>query len=76
MDFPCQKYRRVQLVEYMEGPGPNTCAGYCLFSKYNRMVQETHPPAELFQLQMGLSFPFLRANDLHSSLLNIRARSF
>ena len=31
---------------------------------------------ESFQLQMGFSFPFLRANDLHSSLLNIRARSF
>ena len=31
---------------------------------------------ELFQLQMGLSFPFLRANDLCSSLLNIRARNF
>ena len=25
---------------------------------------------------MGFSFPFLRANDLRSSLLNIRARSF
>ena len=31
---------------------------------------------ESFQLQMGLSFPFLRANNLRSSLLNIRARSF
>ena len=31
---------------------------------------------DLFQLQMGLSLPFLRANDLRSSLLNIRARSF
>ena len=31
---------------------------------------------ELFQLQMGFSFPFLRANDLRSYLLNIRARSF
>ena len=28
-----------------------------------------------FQLQMGFSFPFLHANDLRSSLLNIRARS-
>ena len=31
---------------------------------------------ELFQLQMGFSFPFLHANNLRSSLLNIRARSF
>ena len=31
---------------------------------------------ESFQLQMVFSFPFLRANDLRSSLLNIRARSF
>ena len=31
---------------------------------------------ESFQLQMGFSFPFLRANNLRSSLLNIRARSF
>ena len=31
---------------------------------------------ESFQLQMGFSFPFLRANDLGLSLLNIRARSF
>ena len=31
---------------------------------------------ESFQLKMGFSFPFLRANDLRLSLLNIRARSF
>ena len=31
---------------------------------------------ESFQLQMGFSFPFLRANDLRSSLLIMRARSF
>ena len=31
---------------------------------------------ESFQLQMGFSFPFLCANDIYSSLLNIRARSF
>ena len=31
---------------------------------------------ESFQLHVGFSFPFLRANDLRSSLLNIRARSF
>ena len=31
---------------------------------------------ESFQIQMGFSFPFLRAKDLRSYLLNIRARSF
>ena len=31
---------------------------------------------ESFQLQMGFPFPFLRANDLRSSLLNIRACIF
>ena len=31
---------------------------------------------ELFQLQMEFLFPFLRTNNLRSSLLNIRARSF
>ena len=31
---------------------------------------------ESLQLQMGFSFPFLCANDLRSSLLIIRARSF
>ena len=35
-----------------------------------------HARGESFQLQMGFSFPFLLANDLRSSLLNIRARSF
>ena len=30
---------------------------------------------ELFQLQMGLSFPFLRANDLRTSLLIMGTRS-
>ena len=30
---------------------------------------------ESFQLQMGLSFPFLRANDLRTSLLIMRTRS-
>ena len=35
-----------------------------------RIVQES------FQLQIGFSFPFLRANDLRSPLLNIRARGF
>ena len=32
--------------------------------------------SELFQLQMGFLFSFLRANDLRSSLLIIRARIF
>ena len=31
---------------------------------------------ESFQLQMGLSFPFLRAKDLRTSLLIMRTRSF
>ena len=31
--------------------------------------------AELFQIQMGFSFPFLRANDLRTSLLIMRTRS-
>ena len=31
---------------------------------------------ESFQLQMGFSFPFLRANDLRSSLLIMITRSF
>ena len=31
---------------------------------------------ELFQIQMGPSFPFLRANNICQYLLNIRARSF
>ena len=30
---------------------------------------------ELFQLQMVFSFPFLRANDLRTSLLIMRTRS-
>ena len=30
---------------------------------------------ESFQLQMGFSFPFLRANNLRTSLLNMRTRS-
>ena len=30
---------------------------------------------ESFQIQMGFSFPFLRANDLRTSLLIMRTRS-
>ena len=33
-------------------------------------------PGESFQIQMGFSFTFLRANDLRSSLLIMRTRSF
>ena len=33
-------------------------------------------PMESFQLKMGFSFQFLRANYIRSSLLNIRAHSF
>ena len=40
------------------------------------MVRSLDLVWESFQLQMGFSFPFLRANDLRLSLLNIRARSF
>ena len=32
-------------------------------------------PTESFQLQMGFSFPFLRVNNLRTSLLIIRTRS-
>ena len=35
-----------------------------------------HSSTKSFQLQMVFPFPFLRANDLRSSLLNIRDRSF
>ena len=46
----------------------------------NLTLSANHPvrpcaPAELFQLQMGLPFPFSRANDLRSSLLILRTRS-
>ena len=40
------------------------------------MIESIFSLLELFQLQMRLSFPFLRANDLRSSLLNIRAHIF
>ena len=35
-----------------------------------------HPKGESLQLQMGFSFPFLRAKDLRISLLIMRTRSF
>ena len=46
-------------------PPPNRC--YC---------RRSSVLGELFQLQMGFSFPFLCANDLRSSLLIIRAHIF
>ena len=65
----CSKVFSQQSIKYMVAP-----------IKYNTSVVEFYgsvqPPPESFQLQMGFSFPFLRANDLHSSLLNIRARIF
>ena len=45
-------------------------------SRLVELVSIAMPAVESFQLQMGFSFPLLRANDLRSSLLNIRARSF
>ena len=41
-----------------------------------RSVISSYLDVESFQLQMGFSFPLLRDNDLRSSLLIIRARSF
>ena len=41
-------------------------------------IKRNHKPTatpESFQLQMGFSFPFLRANDLRTSLLIMRTRS-
>ena len=35
-----------------------------------------HPIVESFQIQMGFSFPFLRANDLRLSLLIMRTHRF
>ena len=50
---------------------------YYIFDVISQMYAKLQIlPSESFQLQMGLSFPFLRANDLHLSLLNIRALSF
>ena len=46
-----------------------------VFFKHNYITNPETTP-ESFQLQMRFSFPFLRANDLRLSLLNIRARSF
>ena len=40
------------------------------------LAEKLEGVGESFQLQMGFSFPFLCANNLRSSLLNIRARSF
>ena len=46
------------------------------FIQHHQKSQNNQVVVELFQPQMGLSFPFLRANNLRSSLLNIRARIF
>ena len=42
---------------------------------HNHLLSQPFIP-ESFQIQMGFSFPFLRANYLRSSLLNIRACGF
>ena len=42
----------------------------CVWERVNGPIHES------FQLQMGFLFPFLRANDLRSSLLIMRTRSF
>ena len=44
----------------------------CIIEKYRIVV----PVDESFQLQMGFSFPFLRANNLRSYILIMRTRSF
>ena len=45
--------------------------------KFSRTMKELERYlGESFQIQMGFSFPFLRANDLRASLLNIRAHIF
>ena len=56
--------------------GYNTFSDVMISVLISDKVQHPIDRLELFQLQMGFSFPFLRANHLRSSLLNIRARSF
>ena len=68
----CQEDTGVKGIHFRNGLFPDT-------SKPPANVFCAHlldKPGESFQLQMGFLFPFLRANDLRSSLLNIRARSF
>ena len=48
--------------------------GAIILDRLGKKWWEGH--GESFQLQIGFSFPFLRAKDLRLSLLNIRARSF
>ena len=52
---------------------PLSCIG-ALVSQKTRLLE--CDVVESFQLQMGLSFPFLLANDLRSSLLIMRTLSF
>ena len=40
------------------------------------IYEEDDPTIESFQVQIGFSFPFLLANNLCSSLLIMRTRSF
>ena len=40
------------------------------------LIHNNRCASESFQLEMGFSFPFLRANDLRLSLLIMRTRSF
>ena len=51
-------------------------SSHSLFRRLLCIPTSPPPPLELFQLQMGFSFPFLRANDLRSYLLIMRTRSF
>ena len=61
---------------------PDNCGPHCITLKttnctslYHRMVCGVIT-MESFQVQMGFSFPFLRANNLRSSLLIMRTRRF
>ena len=58
---------------FLGGVQPNMPPSISLSGIYQNYLFNT---VESFHPQMGFSFPFLRANDLRSSLLYIRARSF
>ena len=64
------------LVTLGRGDGEDDKASTCNLSVFIGGGASFYFVLESFQLQMGFSFPFLRANDLRSSLLIIRARSF
>ena len=51
------------------------CIKYIEFILCNYYVSNVYIVSELFQLQMGFSFPFLRAIYLRTSLLMMRTRS-